>query len=54
MIGLDIGCGWGPVLNHLRSIKAKGTGIIFSQGQYEACKRKGFDDMKLLLLFIFK
>jgi cyclopropane-fatty-acyl-phospholipid synthase len=40
---LDIGCGWGPVLKHLSKIKAKGTGITLSQGQYEACKRKGFD-----------
>lgn len=40
---LDIGCGWGPVLNHLRSIKAKGTGITLSQGQFHACKAKGFD-----------
>lgn len=40
---LDIGCGWGPVLNHLSQIKAKGTGITLSQGQYESCKRKGFD-----------
>ena len=40
---MDIGCGWGPVLNHLRKIKAKGTGITLSQGQYEACKSKGFD-----------
>ena len=27
---LDIGCGWGPVLNHLRAIKAMGTGITLS------------------------
>lgn len=40
---LDIGCGWGPVLNHLSQIKAKGTGITLSRGQYEACKRRGFD-----------
>ncbi|MBC7451009.1 MAG: class I SAM-dependent methyltransferase, partial [Cytophagales bacterium] len=40
---LDIGSGWGPVLNHLRQVKAKGTGITLSQGQYEACKRNGFD-----------
>jgi len=40
---LDIGCGWGPILNHLKQIHAKGTGITLSQGQYEACKRKGFD-----------
>jgi len=40
---LDIGCGWGPVLNHLRQIHAKGVGITLSQGQYAACKRNGFD-----------
>lgn len=40
---LDIGCGWGPVLNFLRKIGAKGTGITLSQGQHAACKAKGFD-----------
>jgi cyclopropane-fatty-acyl-phospholipid synthase len=40
---LDIGCGWGPVLNYLSKINAKGTGITLSQGQYAACKRNGFD-----------
>jgi cyclopropane-fatty-acyl-phospholipid synthase len=40
---LDIGCGWGPVLNRLRNADAKGTGITLSQGQYRACKQKGFD-----------
>lgn len=40
---LDIGCGWGPVLNHLRNSKAKGTGITLSKGQHIACKNKGFD-----------
>ena len=40
---LDIGCGWGPVLNHLREKKAKGTGITLSTGQHNACRRKGFD-----------
>ena len=40
---LDIGCGWGPVLNYLRNIGAKGTGITLSQGQHAACVAKGFD-----------
>lgn len=40
---LDIGCGWGPVLNHLKKTGSKGTGITLSKGQYEACKAKGFD-----------
>lgn len=40
---LDIGCGWGPVLKHLREIGAQGTGITLSKGQYAACVNKGFD-----------
>jgi|SRR6478609_3037468 len=40
---LDIGSGWGPVLNYLKQINAKGTGITLSQGQYEACQRNGFN-----------
>lgn len=40
---LDIGCGWGPVLNFVREIGAKGTGITLSKGQHAACVRNGFD-----------
>lgn len=40
---LDMGCGWGPFLNYLRNIGAKGTGLTLSDGQYNACKSKGFD-----------
>jgi len=40
---LDIGSGWGPVLNYLKQVKAKGTGITLSQGQYQACIKNGFN-----------
>jgi len=40
---LDIGCGWGPFLNYCRNIGAEATGLTLSDGQYSACKQKGFD-----------
>ena len=40
---LDMGCGWGPFLNHLRKIEADGVGVTLSQGQYAACRRNGFE-----------
>jgi cyclopropane-fatty-acyl-phospholipid synthase len=40
---LDMGCGWGPFLNHLSQIGAKGIGVTLSQGQYAACRKNGFD-----------
>jgi cyclopropane-fatty-acyl-phospholipid synthase len=40
---LDMGCGWGPFLNYLQKIGAEGTGLTLSEGQYRACKEKGFD-----------
>jgi cyclopropane-fatty-acyl-phospholipid synthase len=40
---LDMGCGWGPFLNYLRQIQAKGIGLTLSQGQYAACKNYGFE-----------
>lgn len=40
---LDMGCGWGPFLNYLRNMGAKGIGLTLSDGQYHACKKKGFD-----------
>lgn len=40
---LDMGCGWGPILNFCQSIGAKGTGLTLSEGQYQANKKKGFD-----------
>jgi cyclopropane-fatty-acyl-phospholipid synthase len=40
---LDMGCGWGPFLNYLRQIKAKGIGLTLSKGQHAACTRQGFE-----------
>lgn len=40
---LDMGCGWGPFLNYLRQVNAKGIGLTLSQAQYEACRRHGFE-----------
>ena len=40
---LDMGCGWGPMLNHFRKIGAKGVGLTLSDGQYQACKQNGFE-----------
>ena len=40
---LDMGCGWGPFLNYLKERRAAGIGLTLSDGQYEACKKNGFD-----------
>lgn len=40
---LDMGCGWGPLLNYLRLIGAKGIGLTLSEGQHAACTRHGFE-----------
>ena len=40
---LDMGCGWGPFLNYLREIGAKGIGMTLSDGQYQADRAKGFE-----------
>ena len=40
---LDLGCGWGPLLNFVRSKKAKGVGVTLSSAQAAACKRNGLD-----------
>lgn len=40
---IDLGCGWGPFLNYVRSRGAKGLGLTLSRGQYEACQRNGLD-----------
>ena len=40
---LDIGCGWGPILNAVRGRRATGVGITLSSKQAESCKRNGFD-----------
>ena len=40
---LDLGCGWGPLLNYVRSRRATGLGVTLSSAQAEACRRNGLD-----------
>ena len=40
---LDVGCGWGPLLNFIRERKADGVGVTLSSAQAEACRRNGLD-----------
>jgi cyclopropane-fatty-acyl-phospholipid synthase len=40
---LDIGCGWGPMLNALQKRGAIGTGITLSTKQAEACRKNGLE-----------
>lgn len=40
---LDMACGWGPFLNYIRQLGAKGIGVTLSTGQAEACQKNGLD-----------
>jgi cyclopropane-fatty-acyl-phospholipid synthase len=40
---LDMACGWGPFLNHVRSLGGKGMGVTLSTGQAQACNKNGLD-----------
>ena len=41
---LDLGCGWGPFLNYLKSeVGAHGIGLTLSQGQAAACRKNGLE-----------
>ena len=40
---LDLGCGWGPLLNFIRARDASGLGVTLSLAQYAACRRNGLD-----------
>jgi cyclopropane-fatty-acyl-phospholipid synthase len=40
---LDMACGWGPFLNHLRGLKANAMGVTLSSGQAAACVKNGMD-----------
>jgi cyclopropane-fatty-acyl-phospholipid synthase len=40
---LDLGCGWGPLLNFIRARGASGLGITLSGAQLAACRRHGLD-----------
>ncbi|HTX46319.1 MAG TPA: class I SAM-dependent methyltransferase [Solirubrobacteraceae bacterium] len=40
---LDLGCGWGPLLNYFRGLDVKGVGVTLSSAQLKACRRAGLD-----------
>jgi cyclopropane-fatty-acyl-phospholipid synthase len=40
---LDLGCGWGALLNYMRSRGANGVGVTLSEAQLESCRRHGLD-----------
>lgn len=40
---LDLGCGWGPLLNFIRERGATGLGVTLSSAQAAACQRNGLD-----------
>jgi cyclopropane-fatty-acyl-phospholipid synthase len=40
---LDLGCGWGPLLNYVRERGATGVGVTLSRAQLAACRRHGLD-----------
>jgi cyclopropane-fatty-acyl-phospholipid synthase len=40
---LDLGCGWGGLLNYVRATGATGLGVTLSSGQLTACRRHGLD-----------
>lgn len=40
---LDLGCGWGGLLNYVRNVGASGLGVTLSSAQAAACRRHGLD-----------
>src|SRR2546421_7271729 len=40
---LDLGCGWGGLLNYIRERDATGVGVTLSSAQAAACRRNGLD-----------
>ena len=40
---LDLGCGWGAMLNYFRSLGIRGVGVTLSHGQQQADIRHGLD-----------
>src|SRR5215472_9897626 len=40
---LDLGCGWGPMLDVVRQRGGTGVGVTLSSAQVEACRRHGLD-----------
>lgn len=40
---LDLGCGWGGLLNYIRGRGAAGLGVTLSDAQVTSCRRHGLD-----------
>jgi cyclopropane-fatty-acyl-phospholipid synthase len=40
---LDLGCGWGPLLDFIRTRGGTGVGVTLSSAQAAACRRHGLD-----------
>jgi cyclopropane-fatty-acyl-phospholipid synthase len=40
---LDLGCGWGGLLNYIRNVGAAAVGVTLSSAQVESCRRHGLD-----------
>jgi cyclopropane-fatty-acyl-phospholipid synthase len=40
---LDLGCGWGPLLQYIRERGATGVGVTLSSAQLATCRRHGLD-----------
>ncbi|MFO7590160.1 MAG: class I SAM-dependent methyltransferase [Acidimicrobiia bacterium] len=40
---LDLGCGWGPMLDEVRTRGGVGVGVTLSSAQLAACRRNGLD-----------
>jgi cyclopropane-fatty-acyl-phospholipid synthase len=40
---LDLGCGWGPLLQFVRERGGEGVGVTLSSAQAESCRRHGLD-----------
>ena len=40
---LDLGCGWGPLLNFIRARGGSGVGVTLSSAQAAACQQHGLD-----------
>src|SRR5690349_5987284 len=40
---LDLGCGWGPLLDYVRRRGGTGVGLTLSSAQAASCRRHGLD-----------
>src|SRR5689334_7502692 len=40
---LDLGCGWGALLDYVRGVGGTGVGVTLSSAQLAACRRHGLD-----------